>query len=348
MVVRQDRRGTRVRAAFAGAMLVLLATGGLAKDRTVKPDELQIPGPDPGIELHLRHKLVRISSAEFHRPVMFVHGATFPASSTFDAALPDGRSFMEILAWWDPRPYYALDIRGYGGSTRPPAMSQPPEANPPFARAADAVRDIETAVDYVLKQSGGKKITLIGWSWGTTTTAAYAARHPDKVEKLILVSPVWLGVQPPANKGAYRTSTYESARAFAIAGIPKERVEEISPRASFDAWWAATLATDPEGSKQTPPVVRAPNGALQDFAELWALGKPNYDPAAIRAPTLLIVGEWDVVTPPLMAQTLYGQLVNASERRLVLLSEATHFMPIEKHRMRLIREVANFLQEQER
>jgi hypothetical protein len=46
-----------------------------------------------------------------------------------------------------------------------------------------------------------------------------------------------------------------------------------------------------------------------------------------------------------MAQTLYGKLLHARERRLVLLSEGTHFMPIEKHRLRLIREVQNFLED---
>ena len=345
MVVRQDRRGARLTALFAGAALTLLATAAVARDRTLKPVDVRIPALDAGIELQLRKKFVQVSTADFHRPVLFVHGATFPSGSTFDVALPDGESWMEMTAWRSLKPIYALDIRGYGGSTRPAAMSQAPEANPPFARAADAVRDIEAAVDHVLDNRYATKVTLIGWSWGTTTTAAYAARHPDKVEKLILVSPVWLGVQPPAFKGAYRTSTYESARAFAVAGIPGERVDEISPLANFDAWWNATLATDPDGAKLSPPVVRAPNGALQDFAELWAKGTPNYDASAIRAPTLLIVGEWDVVTPPLMAQTLYSQLVNARERRLVLLSEATHFMPIEKHRLRLIREVLNFLNE---
>ena len=46
-----------------------------------------------------------------------------------------------------------------------------------------------------------------------------------------------------------------------------------------------------------------------------------------------------------MALGLNGALVNARERRLVIMSEATHFMVIEKHRMRLIREVQNFLDE---
>jgi len=76
---------------------------------------------------------------------------------------------------------YALDLRGYGGSTRPPAMSQPPEANAPFARTHEALRDISAAVDFILARRAVKQLTLIGWSWGTTTTAAYAARNPEVV-----------------------------------------------------------------------------------------------------------------------------------------------------------------------
>ena len=141
------------------------------------------------------------------------------------------------------------------------------------------------------------------------------------------------------------TSTRESARAFAIAGIPADRVADISPAADFDTWWRATLATDPEGARRTPPVVRSPNGVLQDFAELWAAGKPSYDPAQIRAPTLLLVGEWDVVTPPTMARELFARLTGATDRRLILMAEATQFLVIEKHRQRVMREVQNFLDE---
>jgi pimeloyl-ACP methyl ester carboxylesterase len=238
---------------------------------------------------------------------------------------------------------YSVDIRGYGGSTRPASMSQPPAANPPFAGTREAVRDIAAAVDYILARPGSLPPTLIGWSWGTTTTAAYAAEHPEKIDRLVLVAPVWLGVKPQPYQGAYRTSTYESARAFAIAGIPKKSVEAISPQSNFDAWWKATLATDPDGASRSPPVVRSPNGVMQDFTEYWAAGIPTYDPEKILAPTLLLVGDWDAITPPAMAQGLYEKLNHAAERRLVRFSEATHFMIIEKHRLRLLLEVQNFL-----
>jgi pimeloyl-ACP methyl ester carboxylesterase len=329
---------------LAWAMLAV-APQAPAASGALASEDFEVPALDPGITLHLHNKHPPLSASQRGAGiVLFVHGATFPASSTFDVPLR-GASWMDRIAaaGFDT---YALDLRGYGGSTRPAAMSQPPEANPPFARTDEAVRDIAAAVDFILARRAATQLTLIGWSWGTTTTAAYAARHPDKVGRLVLVSPVWLGVQPPRYTGAYRTSTRESARAFAIAGMPKDRVDEIAPLEYFDAWWKATQATDPDGAKRSPPVVRSPNGVLQDFAELWAAGKPGaYDPALIRAPTLLVVGEWDVVTPPAMAQGLFPRLANARDRRLVLLAEATHFLIIEKHRERLMREVQNFLDE---
>ena len=84
---------------------------------------------------------------------------------------------------------------------------------------------------------------------------------------------------------------------------------------------------------------------MKDFAETWAAGKPVYDPAAIKASTLVIVGEWDATTPPAMAQTLLPKLTGAHDHRLVILSEGTHQMSLEKNRMRLIREVQHFLDE---
>jgi pimeloyl-ACP methyl ester carboxylesterase len=122
-------------------------------------------------------------------------------------------------------------------------------------------------------------------------------------------------------------------------------VAEISPADWYDKWWQANLATDPEGAARTPPVVRAPNGVMRDLNESWAKGKPTYDAAAIKAPTLLVVGEWDVITPPEQGLALFKRLNNAKERRVMVLSEGSHCIGIEKNRMHLIHEVQNFLEE---
>jgi pimeloyl-ACP methyl ester carboxylesterase len=327
-------------------LLASLLAQGVAPARagTVSTEDFMVPSQDAGIQLHARN-LHDTARREFHDRdlVLFVHGATFPSTVAFDFDMPGG-SWMRQLAeqGFD---VYALDIRGYGGSTRPRALDEPPEANAPFARTADAARDIAAATDYILRRRGAKSLSLVGWSWGTTTTASFAAAEPAKVRRLVLVSPVWLPMQPPKYQGAWRASTHDTTRAFMTGGIPAERVVDISPPDVFERWWQETLATDPEGAKRSPPVLRSPNGVMQDFTEIWGAGRAAYDPAAIRSATLILVGEWDVVTPPTMALALYPKLVNARDRRLVLMSEATHFMALEKHRARLFRAVQDFLQE---
>ena len=93
------------------------------------------------------------------------------------------------------------------------------------------------------------------------------------------------------------------------------------------------------------PVLRAPNGSVQDNREFWSAGKPQYDPGAICVPVLLIVAEWDADNPPSMSQALFAALTAAPYKRLVLIGEGTHSVMIEKNRMQLFREVQLFLDE---
>jgi pimeloyl-ACP methyl ester carboxylesterase len=320
------------------------APAALATASGVVTETFMIPALDAGIQLQLRNKHLGNQRGYGSANILLVvHGATFPSASGFDVDLPGG-SWMDFAAYrgFD---VYALDVRGYGGSTRPAAMEQPPGANAPIASTREAIRDISAAVDFILKRRKVSNLNLLGWSWGTTTMAGYAAENPEKVRKLVLFAPVWTPVTTRQFEGAYRLTTREAARAQNTLGIPSDRVEEISPSAWFDKWWEVTLATDPSATTRNPPSIRAPTGVMKDFSEQWAAGKPTYNPAAIRAPTLLIVGEWDALTPPAMAQELFKQLTGTRDRRLVVLSEGSHAMSLEKNRMRLIREVQHFLEE---
>ncbi len=69
------------------------------------------------------------------------------------------------------------------------------------------------------------------------------------------------------------------------------------PPGWFDQWADATFATDAVGAKQSPPVLRAPNGVVADSKEYWQAGKPLYDPGEIRVPVLIIHAEWDADLP---------------------------------------------------
>jgi pimeloyl-ACP methyl ester carboxylesterase len=310
-------------------------------------DDFHIPSKVAGIELFVRNKRpAGMQTFPSDRIVLFVHGATFPSESTFDLSL-DGLSWMDFIAraGYD---VYLVDIRGYGGSTRPVTTSAPPNRSSPIATLAEAVDDVGAAVDFILRRRNVERIKLIGWSWGTAIMGRYAATHSDKVERLVLYAPLWQRRAEPLStrgvdvKTAYRLVNVAAVKSRWLAGVAHEKQEQLIPRGWFETWMAATLATDPWGSKQTPPVIRAPNGV---FAELQASGEwvPPYDPAAIKVPTLLIKAEWDADTPSYMAQTLFPLLVNATQKQYVEIGEGTHSIMLERNRMQLFRTAQGFL-----
>jgi pimeloyl-ACP methyl ester carboxylesterase len=336
-------------ALVGGVVAAAIATAASAQTPLVSED-IMVKSTDPGIELFVRNKRPAAMAAfRPERTLLYVHGATYPASTAFDLKL-DGLSWMEYIA---ARGYdvYLIDLRGYGKSTRPPEMAQKADANPPIVRGDTAVKDIGSVVDFILARRNLTRLNLIGWSWGTTLMATYTTQNAAKVERLVLYAPAWIRQTPslvqagPGPTPAYRTVTRDQAFVRWLTGVPEDKKQSLIPAGWFDAWADATWATDPDGAKMTPPVLRAPNGVVQDGLEFFGAGKPYYDPARITVPTLLVHAEWDRDTPPYMAQTLFPLLTNAPGKRYVALAEGTHTIVMEKNRLKLFEVVQSFLDE---
>ncbi len=310
--------------------------------------ETFVPSAMPGVSLYVREKH-RADMTRFTpgRTVLFVHGATYPAETAFDLEL-DGFSWMDFIArrGFD---VFLLDVRGYGRSTRPPAMDAPPEANPPFASTADARADVGAVAAYIRQRRGLDRLCLIGWSWGCATMGSFAAEFPDLVERLVLFAPGWVrdgasAADPGGVLGCWRAVTRDAALARWLNGVPDDKRDSLIPPGWFDAWADATFATDPAGAAMHPPVLRAPNGVVRDSREYWTAGRPLYDPAGITAPTMITVGEWDRDTPPALGLTLFSLLKNAREKRFALMGEATHTALMERNRLALFEPVQLFLE----
>ena len=339
---------TSLLAIFCFVALVGYAGMSSQAEPQLVTESYMIPSRDPGIQLYVRNKRPDgMTQFSGEKTLLYVHGTSQAASSTFDLPL-DGVSWMDYIA---QRGYdvYLVDLRGYGGSTRPPEMDKPAADNPPIVRTDVAVEDVAATVDHILARRGVTKLNLMGWSWGTAIMGRYATQNSDKVNRLVLYAPPWTreapatGTQAPL--GAYRTWTMEQARSRLQKGAPEEKKKDLMPAAWFEAWSAAALATDPVGTKQTPPVVRTPNGTVQDTREYWLAGKPLWEPSEVKAPTLIVVGEWDAVASPTGAQAVFGKLSNAPYKRLVQIGHGTHLLFLEKNRLQLFREVQLFLDE---
>ena len=317
----------------------------------IATESFRVPTHDPDITLYVRNKRpAGMKAFPTEKILLYVHGATYPASTSFDLPL-NGLSMMDYLArqGYD---VYLVDLPGYGFSDRPAQMRQPAGNTAPFMRTPDAARAVGQAVDAILKRRNVDKLNLMGWSWGTSTMGLYTTQNNDKVNRLVLYAPQWLAKAPPnlgntGPLGAYRTVSRDSARDRWLKGVPDAKKADLIPPGWFEQWAEATWLTDAEGAAQTPPVLRAPNGIIADSQEYWQAGKPLYDPGLIRVPTLVIHAEWDADLPSYQAQEYFTKLTAAPYKRFIELGEGTHTVMMEKNRMQFFREVAAFLNERD-
>lgn len=321
-----------------------------AQAPSIVTEEFMVPTPTAGIEVFLRSKRQQGAQASAGRTLLFVHGATYPASTAFDLPLA-GVSWMDYIAGrgFD---VWCLDLPGYGRSTRPEQMAQPPEANPPLVRGDQAVAAIGAASAFIRERRGIPRLQMMAWSWGCSLIARHATENPGTVERLALYAPQWLreGGSPAsagagATLGAYRMVTQAQARERWTNGVPDAARANLIPPGWFEHWAGVTWATDPEGMRRNPSVLRAPNGVLLDSREYWQSNRPYWDPAKVTVPTLLVVAEWDRDTPPAMATTIFPLLTASPGKRCVLLGEGTHTMLMERNRGALFQAVQVFLEE---
>lgn len=317
------------------------------KDQAI--EEFMVPTEDPAISIYLRNK--RRPDGLLGKPdrtLLFVHGATYPSSVTFDFAA-DGYSWMDTLAeaGFD---CWLMDIRGYGSSSRPSEMSEPAEANGPIVHTDVAVADLAIMIDFILEKRNLKRLQLLGYSWGTLITGTYTAKNNEKIERLALFGTSMLSSGASLIGRNRPTSAYRHVDAKSIKerwehGLTSAEIEDIIDPDWQQQWLDQVIASDPDSHGQEPPLLRAPTGVVDDKVRRWSQGIFQYDPVEIRVPTLIIVGEKDIETSPEGALTLYHRLVNAPHRRYTIIGKATHSAFIERRRDQLFRATQSFLEE---
>jgi len=311
----------------------------------------RIDSSEPGYQVYLRNKR-RDDLPETHdaaRTVLFVHGATYSSTLTFDYEI-EGASWMDQLAkqGFDT---WCIDLLGYGKSDRPSAMNEPAEDHPPICDTRVAVDDVSRAIAFIQGQRNIRQLNLIGYSWGTVIAGTCAGEQPESILKLVLCGALWVTAGAstglaPATLGSYRTVDAQTASARWSQGLSQAEIDSIAPRSRVEHWCATAINSDPRAGETQPPVLRAPTGVVKDFMRYSASAEPWYAPQKILSPTLIVVGEWDRETTPEQCQTVFSQLDNVPLKRLTMIGGGTHSMFLENHRHELHAVVSDFLKVQ--
>lgn len=280
------------------------------------------------------------ASGDRSRPILYIHGATFPSAASMMFRF-DGGSWADSLnrAGFD---VFALDFAGYGGSERYPGMAADSDAGSPVGRAPVAAGQIERAVEFIARSTGARKIDIIAHSWGSIPAGLFAGKRPDLVGRLVLFGPIGRREGPlDTAETAWTLVTVEQQHARFVrtvpSGVPGVLIEQAFPR-----WGETFLDSDTDSRTRSPASVKVPSGPSADVADSWA-GRFPYDPSLIRAPTLIIRGEWDTTSPDPDMSWLEQQLTGAERVEAIKIPRATHLMHLERGRTDLYRAVEAFL-----
>jgi pimeloyl-ACP methyl ester carboxylesterase len=308
--------------------------------------DFTIPSESPGIELHLRNKRITGGTAiEAAKTIVLVHGASVSSRVIFDLPL-GGISFLDFLAL-QGFDVFTVDVRGYGGSTRPPEMDEDATHNAPIVSTSTALSDFSSAVNHVLESTGHSAVNLFGMSWGATIAGAFAAANPSKTLKLGLVAPQWLSdvpvpIDPGGPLGAYRVIPVGKLGANWLKAAPAVKRSALVREDWVQMVVEAILADEPSSVFRDQGFARAPSGAIQDIRDYWTSGRPFYDPSAIVAPILLVHAEWDIDAPWEITRHLFSAFTSAAYKQWVEIGEGTHLVLLEKNRLLAFRAVAQF------
>jgi pimeloyl-ACP methyl ester carboxylesterase len=285
------------------------------------------------------------------RVVLFVHGAGTPAEVSFDVGYQD-YSWMAYLAraGYD---VFAMDMTGYGRSTRPDPMNDPcnlshdqqltfvpallaapctPSYPKQMTTIASDWNDIDGVVDNILAMRHVQKVNLIAWSLGGPRAGGYAAQHADKVRRMVLLAPAYnrnARPDPPAtlpNNGT--TMTSQSHDEFIANWDRQVGCPAQYEPAAADAVWAAMLDSDPVGATWGTGVRRAPSVTSWGWTQAAVQGT--------KIPTLMVSGQHDKQVNPDNVRALYNDL-GASQKVFVDLACSSHNAMWEKNHLLLFR-----------
>ena len=305
---------------------------------TVRSSIPLIAGQNTRIYVRERAKASTIApgTSAANRVVLFIHGATTPAEVAFDVPYGD-YSWMAYLAraGFD---VFSMDHTGYGRSTRPAVMDDPCNLSPkqqaalgPTAANCKAApprhltpitaewEEIDAVVEYLKALRKVERVSLVAWSRGGPRAGGYAARHPGKVDRMVLLAPAYsrtMSATAPAKLPDDAALMNTGSHKEFIANWDRQVgcTNQYEPR-TLESVWSEMLLSDPVGAKWGPGVRRAPGTTVWGWTP-DVVGKT-------RIPTLMVAGEHDVQVVPERVRQLYEDL-GSSRKVFVQLACSSH------------------------
>jgi pimeloyl-ACP methyl ester carboxylesterase len=272
-----------------------------------------------------RKRLGAPKPGEPSRPVLFmVHGSSV-TWRIFDLDTP-GRgeySMMNVFAKWG-FDVWTMDHENYGKSGRTSGNSD----------IASGAQDLKAAMQVVVSETGRQTAHFMGESSGALRAGLYASIEPERVDRLVLAAFTYKGTGSPTLRK--RAEQLDYFRAHNMRKRDRAMIESIFTRDK-----AGT--TDPAVGKVLADVElqfgeQVPTGTYLDMTA----NLPMVDPAKVRAPVMLVRGEYDGIATVEDLFDFYRQLPNG-DKQLVILPNTAHSVAVAINRHLLWHAMREFI-----
>jgi pimeloyl-ACP methyl ester carboxylesterase len=247
-------------------------------------------------------------------PVLVCH----PGGPGFSA-----RYFGDLAGLGSAFTLVMLNPRGSEGSDRP--------TDTRAYQTAHYVSDL----DELRAHLGLKRMLLLGHSHGGVVAAAYAAAHPDRVERLVLASTLarFAAEQEAVMEAAMKAKAAEPWYADASAALEDEQAgrfesdEELGELAirEFPFYFARYGDAEQAYLETLRGEVPVADALLLFNKEVFTTFDLRPELPAITAPALVITGEDDFITGPVCAADFAG----IRDQTTVVLPACGHFIFVE-------------------
>ena len=197
---------------------------------------------------------------------------------------------------------------------------------------ASYVADVEA----LRRHLGVEQLNLLGFSHGGVVAMAYAVAHGERIRRLVLACTlaVWGDEAEAAMSRAIEERRDQPWFADAAEAIEEEQAGQFS---SVDELVANVQRQAPlyfhrwEGNEQIGGVLFSDFAHFEPLHYFNTVEFPNLDLRAglrtIEAPTLVVVGDDDMIAGPVCADAIVRELPDA---RLVTIPESGHFVYVEQ------------------
>ncbi len=292
----------------------------------MKKDDLPVQGTQHWV-LHEGLRLFvweKFAGSPQGKPVLVLaHGSATAGRESFDLKVPGHPEFslMDYLArqGFD---VFALDVRGFGSSTRPES----------FLTTEQAASDLKAVVDHLVQLRGVPQVHLLAWSWGTQYSGQFVMAHPQKVARYATYAQMHAN-SPDLEARRPRLATFQRAPYIRITEqgwklrFHSMTPDEVNVPAVINAFAHSAALVE----------TKSPTGPQVDLLTR----QPLIDATQITVPTMLIHGQYDDVADLDGLWPFFKALPNP-DKRYTVIPEGGHMLHLQKGHARFQQAVADW------